>query len=205
MNTLSENCIKIICENIECLADFFESSKLPWTLTKQIAKKFAEYKWRFLNKTAQNDQSRFCRNLDFVHCSRYILYKDRNAVLARSDWGYIFEDESEYCIWVNYYRIDTYNIYVCKECFDSIKGCHKRLRKHLIVINDHHHDLCESEDIIHDLYHNKDWWCQSCYRTVLFETNDKDSCIAKLHNSPRTLRFRGTYDSDSDIDHFDGF
>lgn len=202
---LSEQCIKTICENTTNIMTFLSSTPLPWCLTKEIVKKYSNYRWDYLNKVAFSDQSRHLKCLEFIPCDKAIPSSLRNAVLATDGWGCDVFEESQYCIWVNRYVIERFNLLLCKSCYDILKVVQKKVKKSMLIVNDHYHDIRATDDIVNDLYQNKFYWCQSCYDEVLFEVKDETSCNLTLHPSrvaePKIVRFRGRYDSD--IDHIE--
>lgn len=208
MQTLKELSIKAICENSNSAADFFEYSPLPWTITREIIRKFPNYKWLYINNLAQNNQNRKRKSLKLIHLSKIIYPSERNALLTftYNDWEdqNIFEEgEDCVCLWVNYYKLKNYNIKICKSCFDNFKFSHKYLKKYLIAVRDHYHNECRTDLLITKVYQNKSFWCNSCFAEVLFIIKYKDDCVNNLHEDKeisKRRRFTDVNDTDDDID-----
>lgn len=129
--SLSELCIKTTCENIENIVEFLNCSPLPWTLTKEVVKKYSNYRWHYINQIALKDESRHLKCLEFIHLDKIIPMSLRNAILATSGWEVdVFdEDVDHYCVWVNYYNVKHFNLVICKSCFDTIKSAQKKIQR----------------------------------------------------------------------------
>ncbi|XP_060522028.1 uncharacterized protein LOC132699380 [Cylas formicarius] len=187
--TLESLCIITICENIRCSADFLLESPLPWKLTILIFKYYSKYRWKYLKQLALQSDGNSLLNLEFILLNKRFGSSYRNSILATPTID--FDGESAYCLWVSYYRIKYSEILVCKSCHFIFQLVKKFKKKNFRLLLDHYHLQLDINNL-NDVYHDKQFWCQSCFEEVLFTVETEDECNLMLHDERKygkKLRF----------------
>lgn len=208
--TLQEIVIQLTCENITSIVSFINQSPLPWPLTQKIVRAYSGYRWEFIVKNAYKDNSRKLVCLEEMLYTRKILNsRIRNAIICNLRWEQVY-DQQNYCVWVNYYKIENLNLILCHSCYKALREVFKlkNISCNIFVIRDHFH-LYFRTSFLPQLYRSKKFWCQNDFRTLLFGLKDIEECTSDLHESPHCEptyppyyeRFIESGDEDSDIDY----
>lgn len=198
--SLKQLCVKTICENIATkLSTFIIASPLPWKLTEKVIENYSTYKWEHIIKQgADGPKSRFSVSLGCIVSTEERTAHHRNSSLCANGIE-IFPENNKYCMWMNYYRVDKYNLHLCYKCLKYFQVAMDFKNKSFLAIRDHFHYVIGAEEIT---YNDVFYWCQNCFERILFQLKDQDSCEWDLHHTSwgQVKRFNESSDSDSDFE-----
>lgn len=186
MLSLKEICIKNICEQISRLSLFVYYSPLPWCLTQEISSKFAMYKWKALIRDAPRHE---VDDIDYVF--EFYEFEFLTDIPSRLRPSLLLTDNFEeiahldyYCAWTTYYKLEKFNLLLCKTCFKIFTKIFKSKNiKFNYSTNYFHENVLASE--LHNLYQSKSYWCQNSFNEILFTLKDRYDCDRQLHSSGR--------------------
>ncbi|CAH2017562.1 unnamed protein product [Acanthoscelides obtectus] len=207
MISLRELSLKKVAECVKSIVTFTNVSPLPWTLTVEVIKCYANFKWTKILLEAHDNPLTDILIIQAVEHTREIPSEThRKALLCQANFEdiYIFP---KYCVWVNICYIPEYNLRLCWGCcnaFMVVLGLWNKKRP--TVLRDHYHITLQVQEI-HRLYRSTNMYCQNDFLELLLGLKDEYTCVNDLHNidhynnnHPYVTRFVDSGNDDSDID-----